>query len=166
MESAKQVIEEVTKGVTQKSASRKDEITIMKAMINDSNYKVDVYEKEGKVDEYCPSADIRKVISNVMSTTTKMSMKEASELVNNYEFTKADATALVGVSKEFINTYLQTGRKLPLGGRATSNIELMWKNVAAHTVEIPSKNSSERTTTSIPAHGGIKVICPCPSWVK
>lgn len=164
-ENAKQVIADVTANVSQRSASRKDEITVMKAMMNDSDFSVDVYEKDGKVGEYYPAREIRKMVANVMASTTRIPNKEAAELVDSYEFTKSDAAALVGASKEFVNTYLHTGRKLPLGGRETSNIELMWKEVAKRTAGIPSKDGS-RAETIIPAHGGIKASCPCPKWVK
>jgi len=166
MENARSIIAEVTDSVSQHSASRKDEITVMKAMMNDTDFSVDIYDKTGKCGEYYPSKELRKVVSNVVSATTKIPMKEATELVNNYEFTKSDAAALVGISKEFVNTYLQTGRKLPLGGRKTSDVELMWKEIADRTAGIPSKSGGERSETFIPAHGGIKASCPCPSWVK
>lgn len=167
MTSAYDIIKEVRDGVTQCSSSKKDEITVMQAMMNDTNYSVDVYSKGGKTDEYYPSRELRKVVSNVVAATTHIPVKEATELVNAYEFTRADAAAMVNMSKEFTVTYLQTGRKLPLGGRKTSNIELMWKNIEDRTTEIPIKSENgERLNTFIPAHGGIKALNPCPEWLK
>lgn len=166
MENAKQVIAEVTKAVSQKSASKKDEITVMKAMMNDPEFSVGVYDKTGKIEDYTPGKDFRKVVSNAISATTKISGKEAAELLNNYEFTKSDASAMVGFAKEFVHTYLHTGRKLPLGGRENSNVELMWKEIADRTAGIPGSGSGDaRSQTFIPAHGGVKASCPCPSWV-
>ena len=166
MENVRETIETIKSNLTQHSSSRKDEITVMKAIMNDPNYSVDVYDKTGKCGEYNPSKELRKVISTVVSSTTKIPMKEASALVDNYEFSKSDASAMINISKEFVNTYLQTGRKLPLGGRATSNVELMWKEIADRTAGIPNKGSNERSETFIPAHSGIKASCPCPPWVK
>ena len=166
MEDARKTLAEVTDNVSQQSASKKDEITIMKAMLNDPNFTVGIYDKTGKVGEYCPSADARKMITNVVSTTTRISGKEAAELVDNYEFTKADATSFINISKEFINTYLQTGRKLPLGGRQFSNVELMQKNIQERITGVPSKDSKERKDTFVPAHVGIRASNPCPVWLK
>ena len=161
MTSAYDIIKDVKSNVTQCSSSKKDEITVMQAMMNDTNFSVDVYSKGGKVDEYYPSRELRKVVTNVVASTTHIPVKEATELVNAYEFTRVDAAAMVNMSKEFVNTYLQTGRKLPLGGRKNSDIELMWKT------EIPIKSETgERLNTFIPAHGGIKAINPCPEWLK
>lgn len=167
MMSAYQIIKDVKSNVTQCSSSKKDEITVMQAMMNDTNFSVDVYSKGGKVDEYYPSRELRKVVTNVVASTTHIPVKEATELVNAYEFTRVDAAAMVNMSKEFVNTYLQTGRKLPLGGRKNSDVELMWKNIEDRTTEIPIKSETgERLNTFIPAHGGIKAINPCPEWLK
>ena len=167
MTSAYDIIKDVKSNVTQCSSSKKDEITVMQAMMNDTNFSVDVYSKGGKVDEYYPSRELRKVVTNVVASTTHIPVKEATELVNAYEFTRVDAAAMVNISKEFVNTYLQTGRKLPLGGRKNSDIELMWKNIEDRTTEIPIKSDTgERLNTFVPAHGGIKPINPCPEWLK
>lgn len=167
MTSAYDIIKDVKSNVTQCSSSKKDEITVMQAMMNDTNFSVDVYSKGGKVDEYYPSRELRKVVTNVVASTTHIPVKEATELVNAYEFTRVDAAAMVNMSKEFVNTYLQTGRKLPLGCRKNSDIELMWKNIEDRTTEIPIKSETgERLNTFIPAHGGIKAINPCPEWLK
>lgn len=167
MTSAYDIIKDVKSNVTQCSSSKKDEITVMQAMMNDTNFSVDVYSKGGKVDEYYPSRELRKVVTNVVASTTHIPVKEATELVNAYEFTRVDAAAIVNMSKEFVNTYLQTGRKLPLGGRKNFDVELMWKNIEDRTTEIPIKSETgERLNTFIPAHGGIKAINPCPEWLK
>lgn len=166
MENVRETIDEIKNNLTQHSSSRKDEITVMKAMLNDPDYSVDVYDKTGKCGECNPSKELRKVISNVVSSTTKMPIREASALVDTYEFSKSDATAMINVSKEFVNTYLQTGRKLPLGGRISSNVELMWKNIEEKTTGIPVKDSDERGSAVVPAHGGVKAFNKCPIWVK
>jgi hypothetical protein len=166
MENVRAIVNEIKTNLSQKSASRKDEVAVMKAMMNDPEYVVDIYDKTGKCGEYCPSKELKKIVSSAVSATTKIPMKEATALVDNYEFTKTDAAAMVDMSKEFINTYLQTGRKLPLGGRVNSNIELLWKDIEEKTTGIPTKGSDVRGTATIPAHGGIKTFNRCPVWVK
>ena len=54
-ENATKVIKEIADNVTQKSSSKKDEIAVMKAMINDPNFSVDIYNDSGKCGEYYPS---------------------------------------------------------------------------------------------------------------
>lgn len=174
MENVKALIKEIKGSLSQTSASQKDEIRIMKAMLNDDDYIVDVYASEGKCGSYCPAADARSMVSNILANTAKISKAEAEDLAAKYEFKKSDAEAMVNISKEFVNTYLDTGRKLPLGGRATSNVSLSLKNIEETTRMYPKKigiNSDgsdryEKVQTKVPAYTGIKVIAPCPKWVN
>jgi hypothetical protein len=171
MENVKSVVEDIKKNLVQKSASRKDEITVMKALMNDTEYTVDVYDKSGKCGEVQPGKELRKVVSAAVSATTKMPLKEATALVDGYEFSKVDANSMIEVSKEFVNTYLQTGRKMPLGGRITSNIELLWRDIEEKSTKMPNNELTQASgkagaTITVPAHGGLKVFNKCPKWVK
>ena len=166
MENVKNVVKEIKNNLVQKSASRKDEVAVMKAMMNDPGYTVDVYDKKGKCGEVQPSKELRKIVSSAVSSTTKMPLKEAAALVDNYEFSKGDANSLIEVSKEFVNTYLQTGRKLPLGGRITSNIEIMWRDIEEKNARVPARDGKPAGTTKVPAHGGLKTFNKCPKWLK
>lgn len=147
------------------AANRKDEVTVMRAMLNDTSFKVGIYDRTGKIDDYCPAESFRKMLTNIVSSTTRISQSEASSLVDKYEVTKSDAAAMIGISKEFINTYLTTRRKLPLGGREFSNVSLELKKVEERTASVPSKDGS-RIASTIPAHYGIKSTSPCPVWIK
>lgn len=164
MENAKEVIQSVKDGVYQHKASRKDEVTVMKAIINDPEYSVDIYDKDGEPEAYFPGKEFRRVVSSAIASTTKIPAKEAVELVNNYNFTKSDAAALIGLTKEFVHSYLKTGRKLPIGGRSTSNVELIWKQFSERAAGVPGSDGG-RSITVIPAHEGIKTSNPCPPWV-
>ena len=174
MENVKNLINEIHTGLSQASASQKDESRVMKAMLNDETFVVDVYNADGKSGSYSPYADARSMVSNIISSATKISKAEADDLAQNYEFKKSDAESLVNISKEFINTYLTTGRKLPLGGRETSNISLTEKKIDETIRMYPKKvgvNSDgsdryEKVQTKVPAYSSIKVIAPCPKWVK
>lgn len=164
MENATEIIETIAKNLSQRAASFKDEVTVMKAMLNDNGYSVDVYKKDGTTTPYCPGQEFKKLMTNVVSSVTHMPKKEAGELVNNYELSRSDAEIMVGVSKEFINSYLQTGRKLPLGGRKDSDIELLRKVIPTRNVSIPCEGPG-RASIRVPEHGGIKVFQSCPSWI-
>lgn len=175
MESVIDLVNEIDKTRTQTSASNKDEVRVMKAMLNDSTFKVDVYGRDGIEGSYSPYEESRMMIGNIIRDTTKITRKEAMELANEYEFGKQEATIMVGISKEFTNTYLETGRKLPFGGRATSNISISKKTKEAKIGGYPKKvgvNSDgtdkiiEDTESVIPSHGSIRVYSNCPSWLK
>ena len=171
-----ELIKEINETRTQTSASAKDETRVMRTMLNDPTFKVDVYGKSGVEGVYCPYEESRTMIANIIRDTTKISGKEAMELSQSYEFGKQESNIMIGISKEFIKTYLETGRKLPLGGRENSNISIAKKIKKERVGGFPQKvgvnsdgtdkfvNSGSETT--IPAHGSIKVYSQCPSWVK
>lgn len=175
MNTVKDIIKEIDESRKSKTSScMKDEVKVMEAMLNDNSFIVDIYSKTGVVGQYCPAEDAHNMISNIIKNTTKISAKEAEELSKDYVFTKQDAATFVNLSKEFINTYMETGRKLPLGGRKDSNISIAKKVKEERTSNFPVKiknnedgiNSYETINKTIPSHGSLKVYSPCPSWIK
>lgn len=174
MEDVRKLINEVKETSQKVSSSNKDEIRIMKAMLNDKDYSVDVYGKNGVEGTFCPAKEARTLITSVISGAAKIPHDEAEVLSDSYEFKKSDAINMVNISKEFVNTYLESGRKLPLGGRETSNVSLVKKEVPAKETTYPKRigvdengNPIYKTEpTSIKAHSTIKVSGSCPPWVK
>lgn len=174
MSSVQALVKEIKDGLSQVSSSTKDEIRIMQAMLNDTDYEVGIYGNSGLKGTYNPAKDFRSMMSSVVSSTTKISKEEATALVDTHEVSKSEATSMVNVSKEFINTYIATGRKLPLGGREKSNIAISGKEVEETVKTYPKKigvnedgsgryESGER---KVPAHFTAKVYSSCPEWVK
>ena len=170
----KSLIKEINDTRTQTAASIKDEQRVMRAMLNDPTFKVDVYGKNGVEGQYCPYDDSRTMIASIIKDTTHMSNKEAEELAAAYEFGKNEASTMINISKEFINTYIETGRKLPLGGREDSNISIAKKVKEAKINSYPKKvgvnaDGTDKYETitegTIPAHGSLKVYSPAPSWL-
>lgn len=138
MEKVKDLIKQINSGLTQVSASKKDEIKIMTAMLNDRDFKIS-FEEDGKPFEYCIANDMREMVGSIISDAVKLPALEAMKLAENYEFKKAEASTLVDLSKDFVNTYLQTGRKLPLGPSVSTHISLSKKEVPASTRRYPIK---------------------------
>lgn len=174
MERVNELVKGIREGLKQQSSSQKDELAVMRAMLNDKEYQVGVYSKEGQIGTFCPAEEARTMISSVISGATKVSLPEAQQLANEYEFTKNDAQNMINISKEFVNTYLETGRKLPLGGRETSDVSLLKKDVAESTRSFPKQigvdeqgnKLFETGETKVPAHSSVKVFGSCPSWLK
>lgn len=168
------LIKEVQDNLTNASASHKDEVRIMKAMLNDTSYEVGVYDKTGKVGVVAPAKEFRSVISNAIVSTTKISKEEAEALVEKYEAKKSDAESMITLSKEFINTYLQTNRKISLGGREKSNVSLIKKEIKESTrsypkqvgVDAAGKPLYEKAEVKVSPYESIKVTSPCPAWIK
>lgn len=174
MKTVLEIVNEIQTNRTQQSASGKDEVAVMRGMLNDTGYVVDVYNQQGKAGTYCPSEDARAMLANQLHKAAKVTSQEAGELAAAYEFTRSDAETHVRVAKEFVNTYIGTGRKLPLGCREESDVSLLQKNIPACERTYPKKTGVnadgtdryEKATTQVPAHSSIRVISTCPAHKK
>lgn len=150
-------------------ASQKDEQRVMREMLNDREYQVGIYDNSGQVGTYCPAECARNMVAGIISGTTKVSNAEASQLASGYEFGKAEAAQMTTIAKTFVNTYLETGRKLPLGGTESSDASLIMVNVPAGETTYPAKNADGTwgtKTNQVPAYGKVKATSPCPTYLK
>ncbi len=100
MENVQNLIQTIREGLTQQNSSQKDEVAVMKAMLNDREYQVGIYAKEGQVGTFCPAEEARDMSASIISGATKIAIAEAKQLANEYEFTKNDAQNMVNISKE------------------------------------------------------------------
>ena len=174
MESVVELLKSIASENDTCTASKKDEVRVMRAMMNDTKYKVGVYGNEGKKDEFNPSTVMREVCASVISGAAKIPANEANALLKDYEFKRADAERMVEFSKECVNTYLHTGRKLPLGGRKASNISLALKDVPAGERTYPKVVDIDKDgnkiyapgKTYVPAYESVRVFAPAPVWKK
>jgi hypothetical protein len=174
MEKVRELVVNIRTNLSQKSSSQKDEVVVMKAMLNDRDFEVNVYGKDGVEGTYRPAQDARVMISSIITSAAKIPSAEAERLANEHEFNKKEASSMENISKEFVNTYLETGRKLPFGGREKSDISLTQKPVEEYSRLYPKKIGvnedgsaiTEMVPTTIKAHDSVKVSASCPSWVK
>ncbi len=168
------IINEIKTNLSQTSSSSKDEVRVMMGMLNDPSYEVGIYGGSGLKGTYNPAKDFRKMEASIIASTVKISKEEAEALAEAHEVTKNEATSMVNISKEFVNTYLHTGRKLPFGGRETSNLALCGKDVDETKKSYPKKigvnedgtGRYESREKTVPAHFSAKVYGSCPDWVK
>lgn len=173
METVNELLSIINNGKTC-TASKKDEVRVMKAFMNDTSYKVDVYGPKGKESSFNPSTELREACASIMSSAAKISFAEANSLMKRYDFKRSESEKLVNFSKEFVNTYLHTGRKLTLGGREKSNISIALKDVPAGNRTYPKCVGFDKKgkkvyvpgTIFVPGYESIKVYAPSPEWVK
>ena len=79
MESVKDLVKQIDKTRTQASASAKDETTVMRAMLNDPTYKVDVYSKKGIEGQYCPHDEAVNLASNIIKGAASIPAAEVGK---------------------------------------------------------------------------------------
>lgn len=168
------LIKEINSDLKQCSSSRKDEVTIMRAMLNDTSYQVNIYDKDGLVDTYNPAQDFKSMAASIISSAVRINRDEASAIMEDYNVSRNQAKTMVNISKEFVNTYVNTGRKLPFGGRERSNFAIAKKDVKATTKMYPKKIGTNPDGTAnhelypkkVPAYTTIRSYSSCPSWLN
>ena len=84
-ESVKNLVKEIKDGLSQTSSSRKDEVRVMKAMLNDPSYEVDEYGKDGVIGTYNPCKDFRGMCTSIISSTTKI---KSFFIIDSYDIFK------------------------------------------------------------------------------
>lgn len=167
METVKDLVSSIKKDLRQSSASSKDEVSIMMAMMNDKTFSVEELGKDGQVlGTYCPADVATDLASNIIKGATKVSTAEAEELAKNHQFGRKEATAMVTLSKEFVNTYLDCGRKLKFGSREGKSLVLSQKDKEASSCTFPKRTGYDDNgkpiyqlaSTEISAYKEVKAI--------
>ena len=163
----KDMVSTIKKDLRQASASSKDEVNVMMAMINDKSFKVDELSSTGEVaSTYCPAEVAEELAANIIKGATKVTTAEAEELAKNHQFTKKEASAMVTIAKEWTNTYLDTGRKIKFGNREGKSLVLSQKDKEASVCTFPKKVGIDAdgtpryqlAETTIPAYKEVKAV--------
>ena len=181
MQDVKEIIEEIKRkrieSNTEKkyeTKSQKDEITVMKGILNDPSYEVSIYDKTGCIGIYNPSKEFRSMISGIITNSIGIQPNESKRIMDHYEFSNNDAKVMINFSKEFINSYMQTGRKMSLGGREKSDTSIIKRSIPGGVIKSPeiigyNENGpiySNTKETKLEEYETIKVFSPYPQWLK
>lgn len=154
-------IKEVTK--KQRSCNKVDEVRIMQTMLNDADFSISIYDKnKGLIGTRCPHDEAVKFAANICSGVTGIDSKSAMELSSNYEFTKKDAMFMLDNSRDFISTYVNTGRKFPLVQSETTQAVISTRHIDAKEKIVPGSKEVVKTSEYD------KIICQskCPKYNK
>lgn len=176
MDNVRDLINEIKGNVSQVSANGKDELNFMRTMLNDPSYEVEVYNSKEVIGTFNPCKAARETLAIGISSATKISQEEAGALVEDHVFGKKEAQNYIGISKQFILGYGETGRKINLGTRANSDISISMREEPAKACTYPKKvgiddNGKDiyenvSSDKMIPAHMKLSASSPCPSHLK
>ena len=83
--SVEQTIQNIKEGLSQRGASSKDENIVMRAMLNDPNFKADIYGKDGVIGQICPHDEATKFTASVVSKTASIPQAEAELLAEKHK---------------------------------------------------------------------------------
>lgn len=166
MSKVSELTQEIKEGLTQVGASQSDEKRFMRTMLNDREFVADQYSKGEVVGQICPATEARELLTTAISSATKISQAEARDLANAHEFSNSESVNMINVAKTFVNSYLDTGRKLPLGG--SMDVSLSQKHIEESQRPYPKRVGVDENGKSIyetgfapvPAHNTVRVHNP------
>lgn len=154
------LIQDIIERTTQTAINKADEVTVMQCMLNDPEFEIGTFDaNNGLIGTHVPRADAMGIILDSMSSITGMSSVEAYNLGKDYEFTKRDASRFINIGKDFVGTYLQTGRKMVLTNndpRGQAIVNLKATEAKQKKVPITDENG-ERQSKTVDVPEGIKL---------
>jgi len=161
-----EMIAEIKANTKQVAINRNDEVRVMKEMLNDPNFNVSIYEKStGYVGQRCPREEATGFVKNIIQATTGLDARDSKHLADNYEFTKRDATFLLTNMRDFMSTYLSTGRKINIVQSANAEANLFARDVKPLVKTIPaSEGSKETKQITTAAYTKIVSNSKCPKY--
>jgi hypothetical protein len=146
------LVSDIKKSTKQISINKVDEVRVMKSMLNDRDFSLSIYDKNlGYIGQKCPHDEAVNFIKNIISGATGLDRKNSLHLAENYVFTKSDASYMVDNAKDFIQVYMETGRKLNVMQTAATEACIYTKEVSATNKTIPDKENPgqvKKITTS------------------
>lgn len=165
-EPLEEIIKDIKQNLTQRSINKIDETRVMRAMLNDPDFSISVYDKgTGYVGQRYPRKEAVKFVKNVISNATGLSRKDSEHLAENYEFSKGDANFMLTNMRDFLQVYTDTGRKINIMQTEQTEASLYTKPIAAITKKIPDKENSG-ASKNITTNPYIKLVSnsKCPRY--
>lgn len=161
------LVEEIKNSTKQTAINKVDEYRVMKCMLNDKDFSVSVYDKNGYCGESCPHNEAVNFVKNVICETTGLDSKSSKHLAESYEFTKRDATFMLDTMRSFIKVYMDTGRKINIMQTEHTEACLYTKPIEAGVKLVPDKDNSG-STKEIKTSPYVKLVSAnkCPNYSK
>lgn len=143
------LVQFIAENTSQVSISKADEVSVMQSMLNDENFKIAVFDRtKGYIGSRSPRETALSIINDAICGVTGMGSKEASELSKSYEFTKRDASRYVTITKDFMSTYLQTGRKINVMNDSRDEASINLKYIESHEKKVPDQNGGTKIVST------------------
>ena len=156
-------IKEVT--AHQKAQSLVDEVRMMRMQLNDPTFRVSIYDrKKGRIGDRCPREEAVKFIANTTAELTGLELSTATELADKYEFSKKDATFFLNMQRDFLTTYLKTGRKINVVQSEDCEASLFLRPTSSREKLVPGKDGN--STTVVPAYNKLISRSKVPGYMS
>ena len=152
-------IQEIT--MKQKSQNKGDEVAVAQTLLNDPDFQVGIYDKnKGLIGTRHVHEEAGQFVANISAEITGLDKKTAEDLANQYTFTKKDANFIINTSRDFVQTYLKTGRKFNLVQSEDAEANIFLKSTPAKEKLIPTKEGTKLVKTGAYQKVACKSGCP------
>ena len=133
--------------------NKSNEIDVMRCMLNDKDYSISVYDKNGYVEQRSPHEEAIKFIASVINRSTGLDKKDAVFLLNN--------------SRDFISTYMNSGRKFNIMQTKDTEADIYTEKVDSKIKSIPIKDSDKKfKEIKTSSYTKLKCSSKCPRYSK
>jgi hypothetical protein len=154
-------IRKITKN--QKAQSISDQVRVQQMLLNDPNYEVSIYDKsKGRIGSRNVHDEAIRFIADTTAAITGLDKQSARECAKSYKFTKKDANFFLNMTHDFMQTYLDTGRKLNIIQTEDSEASIFYRQIGVREKVIPSKNGSVK----IPGYKKVIVRSKAPKYMN
>lgn len=160
------IITDIRKKSKQISINKVDEVRVMKAMLNDGEYSIGVYDKsQGYIGQHCPHDDAIKFVKNVIQDATGLDAKDAQTIADGYQFKNRDANFLLNNMRDFLYIYTGSGRKINIMQSADTDAAVYIKPIGSQEKLIPDKDNPGKTK-KVTTSPYMKLVCSskCPRY--
>lgn len=141
-----QLVSDIKKNLKQTSINKVDEVRVMKAMMNDKQFTIGVYDKStGYLGQRSPHEEGVRFLKNILSDATGLDKKDSQHLAEAYEWQNRDANFLLTNMRDFVSVYTSTGRKMNILQNANSEANIFTKDIPEGTKSVPDKDNPGKT---------------------
>lgn len=145
----------------QKSQNKGDEVAVAQTLLNDPDFQVGIYDKnKGLIGTRNVHEEAVKFVANISAEITGLDKKTAEDLASQYTFTKKDANFIINTSRDFVQTYLKTGRKFNLVQSEDAEANIFLKATPAKEKLIPTREGTKLVKTGAYQKVACKSGCP------
>lgn len=153
-------IQEIT--AKQKSQSISDQIRVQQMLLNDKEYEVGIYDRNrGRIGSRNVHHEAVNFVADISSAITGLDRQSAQEAAEGYTFTKKDASFFVNMTHDYLQTMLQTGRKVPIVQTEDSEASILYRAVESREKKVPGKD----TTVVVPGYRKVVVKSKAPKYI-
>jgi hypothetical protein len=162
-----ELIDQIKQNTKNKSQSISDQLRVQQMLLNDPDYEISIYDKnKGRIGSRNVHTEAVNFISDISSAITGVDKKEAFECASKYKFTKKDANFFYNMNRDFMQTYLQTGRKINIVQTENSEASIFYRPVASREKIVPGRNGNGNRSTVVSAFQKVVVRSRAPKYMK